>query len=90
MTQQQALLGCFLVMPPLIMLSGFATPFENMPVWLQSAMVINPIMWFVLIIKGVFLRNTSSEVLLLYLLPILLIGIFNLTAATVMFKRRME
>ncbi|MCL2745462.1 MAG: ABC transporter permease [Planctomycetaceae bacterium] len=90
MTQQQALLGCFLVMPPLIMLSGFATPFENMPTWLQSAMVVNPIMWFVQIIKGLFLRNTPAGVLLLYLLPILCIGIFNLSVAAIMFKRRME
>src|SRR3546814_13668043 len=35
MTQQQAILGAFLFMVPAMLLSGFATPIENMPQWLQ-------------------------------------------------------
>jgi len=90
MTQQQAVLGCFLVMPPMIMLSGFATPVENMPDWLQMLTVINPIRWFISIIKGLFLRGMSTPVVLANMLPLLAIATCTLSAAVFMFKRRME
>ena len=90
MTQQQAVLGCFLVMPPMIMLSGFATPVENMPGWLQILTVANPIRWFVIIIKGLFLRGMSTHVVLANMLPLLAIATCTLSAAVFMFKRRME
>ena len=90
MTQQQAVLGCFLVMPPMIMLSGFATPIANMPDWLQTLTVIDPIRWFVVIIQGLFLRGMSTPVVLANTLPLLVIAICTLSAAAFMFKRRME
>ena len=90
MTQQQAVLGCFLVMPPMIMLSGFATPIENMPNWLQTLTAIDPIRWFVVIIKGLFLRGMSTPAVLVNMLPLLAIATCTLSAAMFMFKRRME
>ena len=90
MTQQQAVLGCFLVMPPMIMLSGFATPVENMPDWLQTLTVVDPIRWFIVIIKGLFLRGMSTPVVIANMLPLLAIAACTLSAAVFMFKRRME
>ena len=90
MTQQQAVLGCFLVMPPMIMLSGFATPIANMPEWLQTLTVVDPIRWFVVIIQGLFLRGMSTHVVLTNMLPLLAIAACTLSAAMFMFKRRME
>lgn len=90
MTQQQAILGCFLVMPPAIMLSGFATPVENMPVWLQWATLINPIRWYLVIIKGLFLRGMETRIVFACLVPIFLCGLFTMSCAVAMFKRRME
>jgi len=90
MTQQQAILGSFLVMPPAIMLSGFATPVENMPDWLQTATVINPVRWFIVIIKGLFLRGTSVQAVFANMVPLIGIAFCTLTAAAFMFKRRME
>ena len=90
MTQQQAVLGCFLVMPPMIMLSGFATPIENMPNWLQTLTIVDPIRWFIVIIKGLFLRGMSTPVVLANMLPLLAIAACTLSAAVLMFKRRME
>ena len=90
MTQQQAVLGCFLVMPPMIMLSGFATPIANMPEWLQRLTVVDPIRWFVVIIQGLFLRGMSTHVVLANMMPLFAIAIFTLSAAVFMFKRRME
>ena len=89
-TQQQAILGCFLVMPPMIMLSGFATPVENMPAWLQTLTVANPIRWFVVIIKGLFLRGMSPSAVFLNMLPLFGIAACTLSVTVFMFKRRIE
>ena len=48
-TQQQAILGAFIFLTPAVLLSGFATPIENMPVWLQYATYINPTRYFMYI-----------------------------------------
>ena len=90
LTQQQAILGVFLVMPPFIMLSGFATPVENMPNWMQWLTVINPVRWYMVIVKGVFMKGMGAAEVFLNCLPLALISIVTLTAAAVMFRRRME
>ena len=90
MTQQQAILGCFLVMPPMIMLSGFATPIENMPQWLQTVTLANPIRWFIVIIRGLFLRGVPASTVFANMLPLFMIAACTLSAAAFMFKRRIE
>ena len=55
-TQQQAILGTFSIMVPMMLLSGFASPVENMPDWLQYVTLANPIRFFIVIVKGVFLK----------------------------------
>jgi hypothetical protein len=62
-TQQQAILGAFLVMVPATLLSGFATPIDNMPAWLQPVTLIDPLRYFLVIVRGVFLKSAPlSEV----------------------------
>jgi ABC-2 type transport system permease protein len=90
MTQQQAILGVILVLPPSIMLSGFATPVENMPDWLQTLTVINPVRWYIIIVKGVFIKGMDVGEVLLNCVPLVLISLTTLSAAAMMFKRRME
>ena len=53
-TQQQAILSVFAVGYPLIMISGFATPVENMPDWLQTVAEGSPLKHFLVIIQGSF------------------------------------
>ena len=90
LTQQQAILGVFLVIPPFIMLSGFATPVENMPNWLQWFTVINPVRWYLVIVKGVFMKGMGIAEVFLNCIPLALISMVTLTAAAMMFRRRME
>ena len=90
LTQQQATLGVMLVMPPFALLSGFATPVENMPDWMQWLTVINPARWFLIIVKGVFLKGMGVAEAALNCIPLVLIALATLTAAGVMFRRRME
>ncbi len=89
MTQQQAILGAFLFTAPAILLSGFATPVENMPGWLQDVTVVNPLRHFLVIVRGVFLKDMPAASILDNTLPLVLIAAVTLTAAAWMFRRRL-
>ncbi len=88
-TQQQAFLGAFSFMMPAVLLSGFPSPVENMPVWLQYIDWFNPLQHFIVIIKGVFLKNIDLAGLAHALWPLLVIAALTLSAANWMFRRRL-
>jgi len=90
MTQQQAILGAFTFMAPAIMLSGFATPVDNMPHWLQTITLANPIRHFIVISKGVFLKDMSLAVVWQYTWPMIIIAACTLTASAWFFGRKLE
>jgi ABC-2 type transport system permease protein len=90
MTQQQAILGAFLFMVPAMLLSGFATPIENMPEWLQYVTVVNPLRYFLVIVKGVFLKDIPMSEVAHNTLPLAIIALFTLSAAAWLFRRRLE
>lgn len=89
-TQQQAVLGSFLFTNPSITLSGYASPIENMPDWLQTITIINPLRYFLVILKGSFLKSLPPDIILANLWPMVLIALFTLTGASWFFKRRLE
>jgi len=89
-TQQQAFLGTFLFTAPAILLSGFATPIENMPGWLQILTQANPLRHFLVIVRGVFLKGLPAADVLASVVPLILIAIFTLSTAAWLFRRRME
>ncbi len=88
-TQQQALLGTFLFMVPSIILSGFATPIANMPPLIQDITYLNPMRYFLIIVRGVFLEGTSTSSLMPQYWPMMLIGIATLAMAGWLFRRRL-
>lgn len=87
-TQQQAFLGAFVFMMPATLLSGFSSPVENMPDWLQTITWANPVRHFVEIVKGVFLKDASGMRILSLIAPLVVISAVTLTAAAVMFRRK--
>ncbi|MGO4872552.1 MAG: ABC transporter permease [Roseiarcus sp.] len=87
-TQQQALLGVFLFMVPSIILSGFATPIANMPEWVQDLTLVNPMRYFLVIVRGVFLEGASFSSLAAQYWPMALIGAASLAAAGWLFRSR--
>ena len=89
-TQQQAILGAFLFIVPAMLLSGFATPVENMPEWLQPVTTINPLRYFLIIIKGLFLKDIGPLEVLRQTIPLALIAVATLSAAAWLFRRRLE
>ncbi|MHA1525301.1 MAG: ABC transporter permease [Alphaproteobacteria bacterium] len=88
-TQQQAFLGAFLFSAPAILLSGFATPVENMPGWLQTASVINPLRHFLVIVNGLFTKNMGAETVFENIVPLVLIALVTMVAAAFLFTRRL-
>jgi ABC-2 type transport system permease protein len=88
-TQQQGLLGGFLFLVPSIILSGFATPIANMPQAVQYLTLINPMRYFLVILRFVFLEGGSISLLWPEYWPMAIIGVVNLALAAWLFRHRM-
>ncbi|HHD56444.1 MAG TPA: ABC transporter permease [Desulfobulbaceae bacterium] len=88
-TQQQGLMGAFLFLVPAVILSGFATPIENMPKFVQYITYLNPMRYFLIIVRSSFLQGASLELLWTLYWPMVLIGIATLAMAGILFRNRM-
>jgi len=62
-TQQQAMMSSFFFSMPAFMLSGFAFPIRNMPLPVQWLTYLNPVRYFMEIVRGIFLKGAGVEVL---------------------------
>ena len=89
-TQQQAFLGMFLSAIPLILLSGYTSPVDNMPPWLQTVAAINPLKYFITIVDGLFLKGMPAVDVFSNLWPLLIIATITLTSAAIFFRSRTE
>lgn len=89
-TQQQAFLGMFLVAVPAILLSGYASPVENMPTWLQWVTQADPTKHFLVVSEGVFLKDMPIPELWANTWPLAVIALATLGASAVLFRARME
>lgn len=89
-TQQQAFLGVFLVTTPLILLSGYASPIDNMPDWLQTITYLDPARYFLVIVQGLFLKAMPAGAVFHQLWPLALIAVATLSASAWLFRARME
>ncbi|MDA8390858.1 MAG: ABC transporter permease [Gammaproteobacteria bacterium] len=88
-TQQQGLLGVFLFLVPAVILSGFATPIANMPRPVQYLTYLNPLRYFLIILRGVFLEGDGMTILWAQYLPLIAIGFATMTLATWLFRHRL-
>lgn len=89
-TQQQGILGAFLFLVPSVILSGFATPISNMPEVVQQLTRINPLRYFLVILRGVFLEGDSYTLLFDQYWPMAIIALVTLTMAGWLFRHRMN
>ncbi len=89
-TQQQAFIGVFLFMMPSILLSGYISPVENMPEWLQYVTIINPIRHFTEITKQIYLKNADLTALWQSVLPLLIITVCSTIVAYAFFRRKIS
>jgi ABC-2 type transport system permease protein len=89
-TQQQGMLGAFLFLVPAVILSGFATPIANMPEAVQMLTYVNPLRYFLIILRGVFLEGDSYAILFRYYWPMAVIAVATLTLAGWLFRHRLN
>lgn len=86
-TQQQAFIGGFLFLMPALLLSGVMTPLWGIPDWLLPITRINPVRYYVEIVRGVLLRGSTLEDLGFHILMLSVIGVSVLVFAAWRFKR---
>jgi ABC-2 type transport system permease protein len=89
-TQQQAILGAFAIGVPAVLMSGFATPVENMPTLLQWLAQAIPLTHFLIIVEGSFLKALPPGDVLASLWPLAAIALVTLTMATVLVRGRLQ
>ncbi|WP_448873678.1 ABC transporter permease [Desulfobulbus propionicus] len=88
-TLQQALLGSFLFIVPAVILSGFSTPIANMPEFMQALTYLDPMRYFLTIVRRVFLEGAGLEYFIHDLWPMSIIALVTLVLATWLFRHRM-
>jgi len=89
-TQQQAQISTFFLMNPVFILSGFAFPLENMPAWLQTITYINPLRYFLIIIRGVFLKGNGLDILWPEMLALAVMGGLMIFLSSIRFRKRLK
>jgi ABC-2 type transport system permease protein len=89
-TQQQAMMVTFLFFMPAFMLSGFAFPIHNMPVLVQYLTFLNPLRYFMQIVRGIFLKGTGVAILWPQMLALLAIGVAVLSLSSLRFRKRLD
>ncbi|MCM2257927.1 MAG: ABC transporter permease [Vicinamibacteria bacterium] len=89
--QQQAMMvAAFVLMLPMIYLSGLNFPIENMPVAIQWFTYLIPVRYYTTIIRGIFLKGAGLEVLWPEALTLLLMGLSILAVAAARFRKRLD
>lgn len=90
-TQQQAMmLAIFVVLLPMIFLSGFAFPIENMPEIIQGITYIIPLRYFMTIIRGIILKGVGFYELWFEITMLFTMGVLLLVLSSLRFKKRMD
>jgi len=89
-TQQQAQISTFFFAMPAFILSGFAFPLENMPEWIQYLTYANPLRYFLVIIRGVFLKAIGLDILWPQMLALGILGALMILLSSLRFQKRLK
>ena len=89
-TQQQALLSSFLFFMPAMMLSGFAFPIRNMPRVVQYLSYLDPLRYFMQIVRGVFLKGIGIQFLWPQIAEMAVVGLAIFSLSVLRFHKRLD
>jgi ABC-2 type transport system permease protein len=89
-TPQQVLFLTFFILIFFLLLSGFFIPVENMPAWVQKVTLVNPLRYFMFIIREIFLKGSGLHELWRQGLAMLGIGLCVFTGALLTFHRKVS
>ena len=88
-TQQQAILSVMTFMMPAVLLAGFISPIEDMPLFWQFITWLNPVRFFMQLTRGIVLKGMGLEDVIANLIPLVIIASITLTLAGRTFKRKL-
>jgi ABC-2 type transport system permease protein len=80
----------YLFFQPAFLLSGFAFPIRNMPQPVQYLTLLNPVRYFMDIVRGLFLKGSGIETLWPQMLALAVIGVVVITSSAARFHKRLE
>ncbi len=89
-TQQQAFATNFFVVFPAFILSGFSFPIFTTPVFMQWLSYINPMSYYLIVIRGTFLKGVGLSVLWPQMLALATLGIVLLTMSVLRFRKSLD
>lgn len=89
-TQQQAMMGSFFFFLPTFMLSGFAFPISSMPESIQYLTYLNPLRYFLEIVRGIFLKGTGIPEHWQQMAALLVFGLGMVALSALRFRKRLD
>jgi ABC-2 type transport system permease protein len=89
-TQQQAQISTFFFSMPSFILSGFVFPLENLPTWIRYLTYVNPLRYFLVIIRGVFLKGNGLDILWPQMLALTVLGGLMILLSSFRFQKRLK
>jgi drug efflux transport system permease protein len=89
-TQQQAMVTAFFFIMPAIIFSGFGFPISTMPRWLQYLTYINPLRYFLTVLRGVYLKGIGFHILWPQLTAMAALGSTLLTLSVLRFHKALD
>lgn len=89
-TQQQAMMATTLFFQPFFMLSGFTFPIRSMPVSMQALTYVDPVRYFMEIVRGIFLQGTGIAVLWPQMVALAVFGVAILWMSVMRFHKQLE
>ena len=89
-TQQQAMMTTFFFILPFLMLSGFIFPIANMPLVVQWLTYLNPLRYFLIIIRGIFLKGVGLDILWPQYVWLAVLGVLVFAGAVGRFRKRLD
>jgi len=89
-TQQQAMMMNFFFSTPAFMLSGFTFPIRNMPVVVQWLTYLNPLRYFMEVVRGIFLKGVGVSVLWPQMVCLAVYGVTVLVFSALRFHKKLD
>src|ERR1035437_109824 len=88
--QQQAMVPAFFFIMPAITFSGFGFPISTMPQWLQYLTYLSPLRYFLVVLRGTYLKGVGMEILWPQMVAMAALGISLLTIAVLRFHKAVD
>jgi ABC-2 type transport system permease protein len=89
-TQQQAMVTAFFFIMPAITFSGFGFPIATMPHWMQLCSYVIPLRYFLIVLRGVYLKGVGMDVLWPQMAAMAGLGFGLLTLAILRFHKALD